>query len=306
MPCNINHPKAKDPNYECNPITNRWVMKKNRHIDIDSANIPGRCNPNHPKANDPNYECNPATNRWVKKKYKQKNSDVDRVEKHIQQTAVVSVPPSLANIHDWSIDRFYANYASNPENTIKNILPSITKEQLLSLCSNMVQQMLTDKNSGFLREKVTLELLGLEQNTDKLGYDSTTGNYEVKPSNITQDSKNKLNGHGNITDHRWERHKKFINDNMILLISGWVGGCIIYIIEVAYKDLNAHVEPQLKKHLPNGDVKNRYVRSVSFSYTHYNGSCKVRWLSPDLVKYKSFINKKLYSDLLSHANKNEN
>lgn len=30
MPCNPNNPKARDGRYECNPLTNRWVLKKTR------------------------------------------------------------------------------------------------------------------------------------------------------------------------------------------------------------------------------------------------------------------------------------
>lgn len=78
MPCNPQNPKANDPNYECNPKTNRWVKKKVVAVRLEktkiktntkTAAIPiGNCNPKNPKANDPNYTCNPKTNRWVKVK----------------------------------------------------------------------------------------------------------------------------------------------------------------------------------------------------------------------------------------------
>lgn len=212
---------------------------------------------------------------------------------------------------DWSVDTFYTNYASDPDNAIRNIMPNTTIERLLSLCGNMIHQMLNDKNSGFLRERVTLNLLGLEQNMSKNGYDSTSGNYEVKPTNISKSGKRKLNGHGNITDHRWERHEKFLNDNMKLLLSGWVDGCIIYIVEVDYKDIRTHMESQLSKHLPNGDEKNRYVRSASVSHTHYQQALKVRWVSHHLKEYKFFVAKNLYNCLFAFHesrvhHKNEN
>ena len=34
---------------------------------------------------------------------------------------------------EWSIDKFYSNYAENPDNAIKNILPSKTQEQLIQV-----------------------------------------------------------------------------------------------------------------------------------------------------------------------------
>ena len=127
------------------------------------------------------------------------------------------------------------------------------------------------------------------------------GNYEVKPANISKKNKTKLNGHGNITDHRWERHKKFLHDDMKLLLSGWIDGCILYILEIAYKDIVDHIETQLKKHLPDGDIKNRYARSVSFSYTHYKHVYQIKWVSNNLKDYKKYINKKLYDELIVYT-----
>lgn len=74
MPCNPNNPKARDPNYECNPLTNRWIKKKRpttRREKVvvvvkEKTTMIGNCNPTSVKARDPNYRCNPLTNRWVK------------------------------------------------------------------------------------------------------------------------------------------------------------------------------------------------------------------------------------------------
>lgn len=70
MPCNPKNPKANDPNYECNPRTNRWIKKKlpiTKTINKTKEKVK-TCNPTNPKANDPNYVCNPHTNRWIKRK----------------------------------------------------------------------------------------------------------------------------------------------------------------------------------------------------------------------------------------------
>lgn len=73
MPCNPNNPKARDPNYECNPLTNRWIKKqrptrRREKVVKEKTTITttGNCNPNNAKAQNPNYRCNPQTNRWVK------------------------------------------------------------------------------------------------------------------------------------------------------------------------------------------------------------------------------------------------
>lgn len=73
MPCNPNNPKANDRNYECNPLTNRWIKKKrptrrreNVVKEKTTITTTGNCNPTSVKARDPNYRCNPLTNRWVK------------------------------------------------------------------------------------------------------------------------------------------------------------------------------------------------------------------------------------------------
>lgn len=74
MPCNPDNPKARDPNYECNPLTNRWIKKKRTTRNKEKVAVvvkqkttsTGNCNPNNAKARNPNYKCNPLTNRWVK------------------------------------------------------------------------------------------------------------------------------------------------------------------------------------------------------------------------------------------------
>lgn len=102
MPCNPDNPKARNPNYECNPITNRWIKKKRIHKSLarnktatkekvvvvvktktatkekaavktktttkEKANVKsktGNCNPMNSRARDPRFKCNPITKRWV-------------------------------------------------------------------------------------------------------------------------------------------------------------------------------------------------------------------------------------------------
>lgn len=81
MPCNPTNPKANNINYECNPLTNRWVKKAGRVagrnkmavkqkvvvVVKEKSTATGNCNPASVKARDPNYRCNPLTNRWVRR-----------------------------------------------------------------------------------------------------------------------------------------------------------------------------------------------------------------------------------------------
>lgn len=81
MPCNPTNPKAYNINYECNPLTNRWVKKAGRVagrnkmavkqkvvvVVKEKSTATGNCNPASEKARNPNYRCNPLTNRWVMK-----------------------------------------------------------------------------------------------------------------------------------------------------------------------------------------------------------------------------------------------
>lgn len=59
--CNQKNDKAKNPSYECNTKTGRWIKKKAVAGTKD-------CSPTSIRANDPSYECNPRTGRWIKKK----------------------------------------------------------------------------------------------------------------------------------------------------------------------------------------------------------------------------------------------
>ena len=64
--CNPKSEKAKDPAYECNPLTGRWCLRKKSKV----AKPPQakQCNPKLAKAKDPAYECNPLTGRWCLRK----------------------------------------------------------------------------------------------------------------------------------------------------------------------------------------------------------------------------------------------
>lgn len=184
------------------------------------------------------------------------------------------------------------------EETFASTVQGYTKDDLIVELSSNIAETLNDKNSGRLRERATLEIIGMRQSLDKLGYDSTEGNYEVKPQNVySKMLRIKLNGGGNITDFTWKRHKKYIDDDVKILSSGFVDGKIVYVIEFDYKTIQQHIEQQLKKHFPDGDTQGKYLRSARFNYSHYSHGCRKLYVSNKIDRYKDMIVGKLYDYL---------
>jgi len=164
----------------------------------------------------------------------------------------------------------------------------------------IIEEVLNDKNSSSYREDMTLKAVGLTQNPNKLGSDAVEGPYEVKPQNVMLDQKKKLNGGGNFTDFTWARHHKYLGDRVDMLISGFVNGRLVYVMEFPYVYLIKRVTEQLTRRFPDGDVTNQYLRSASFTFKSYHDEWlepRVRWLEPDFQKFQSHLTKPLYKFL---------
>ena len=192
------------------------------------------------------------------------------------------------------------NYSIGKIDEIKN-LDSNTKEQLLL---ELLGEMSRDKNSSTFREGVTLGVLGKNQSVNKLGYDSDDEPIEAKPKNISSDSNKKFDGSGNFSDFTWARHKKYQDDNVKMMVSGFLDGKVLFVISFNYNstDFVTEIERQLTKHLPDGDVVSRYVRSVKFSYKHFNtsDSLKIEYLSSDFKKFENKFTKPFLSFILKN------
>lgn len=191
-------------------------------------------------------------------------------------------------------------YSIGKIDEIKN-LDGETKERLLL---ELLGEMSKDKNSSTFREGVTLGVLGKNQSVTKLGYDSDEEPIEVKPKNISSDSNKKFDGSGNFSDFTWARHKKYQNDNVKMMVSGFLDGKVLFVISFDYNstDFVNEIERQLTKHLPDGDVSSRYVRSVKFSYKHFNtsDSLKIEYLSPEFKIFENKFTKPFYSFILKY------
>ena len=191
-------------------------------------------------------------------------------------------------------------YSIGKIDEIKN-LDGDTKERLLL---ELLGEMSKDKNSSTFREGVTLGVLGKNQSVTKLGYDSDDEPIEVKPKNISSDSNKKFDGSGNFSDFTWARHKKYKNDNVKMMVSGFLDGKVLFVISFDYNsnDFVTEIERQLTKHLPDGDASSRYVRSVKFSYKHFNtsDSLKIEYLSPEFKTFENKFTKPFYSFILKY------
>jgi len=162
----------------------------------------------------------------------------------------------------------------------------------------LIEEFANDSNSAKFREDVTKLMVGLRPSEGKLGYDDDHEAIEVKPVNYT--GKAKLAGQGNFSDFTWKRHRKYLADNVRMLVSGFNHGKLLYIVEFPYSALQARIEGILRTKFPNGDVRGSYVRTAAFGWNHWaGGKFKVVYVRPTIALHKGCFNKKFYTLLTS-------
>ena len=168
------------------------------------------------------------------------------------------------------------------------------------LIYELIVETANDSNSSKFREDVTKWMVGLEISEGKRGYDDDFQPIEVKPKNYT--GKSKLNGGGTFSDFTWRRDKKYSDDGCVMLISGFSYGKLVFVVQFDYKTLQSKIQKQLKKHLPNGDMQSRYVRSASFSYLDWKDDFELKYLSPNFESFKESFTSGLYKVLMNYGN----
>ena len=201
---------------------------------------------------------------------------------------------------------------------------SFSKDSLIALFSDLLTLYINDKNSSTIREFITVSLAGYKHNTKKIGFNgfkqnafNEAINCEAKPKNVsTQDwadykagiRKNhppKLNGAGNFTDYTWARLKKDKGSSLNMLVSGFIDGKLIYILEFPFTENSfiKKLEGQLQEKFPEGDTSGYYLRSAVFSFKDYSQSEKIRKVfvldKSKLAEYAEYIDKDLYNYLRS-------
>lgn len=205
-------------------------------------------------------------------------------------------------------------YATRPHKELSELLLSKSKDNLISILTDLLTAYINDKNSSSLREFVTVSIAGYQHNPSKLGYNGFKQNSaiggkpiscEAKPKNIQTEgydqkkTKPKLNGEGGFNDYTIERLKKDNKENPNLLSSGFVDGELQYILEFPFKV----VYESLKKQLPQKRTIGTYTRMASFNFSHYRDYPKIKIVylnKQTILKNQKYFNKNFYRFLIEH------
>lgn len=203
-------------------------------------------------------------------------------------------------------------------------LLSFSKDTTIALFTDLLTMYINDKNSSTLREYLTVIISGYEHSEGKIGFNGYRQNSildgkplycEAKPKNISttdfhnpdKKSKRKLNGGGNYTDYTWARFEKDKLENPHLLVSGFVDGKLIYIIEFPFncETFTSNFEKQLQKAFPNGREAGKYLRSCSFKYDNFMSDKDTKIVfcldNSELVEYKQYFDRNFYKLLSEYS-----
>lgn len=79
-----------------------------------------------------------------------------------------------------------------------------------------------------------------------------------------------IDGRGVFSLFTHEAYQKHIDNNVLMLVSAYINGVLMFIIEFPFShlDFKAHIKRMLEKSLPNGDKPGR-SKTISFAYTQY-------------------------------------
>jgi hypothetical protein len=179
----------------------------------------------------------------------------------------------------------------------------LSKETIIETHGEMFMSLLelyiNDSNSSTLREVITCDIVGIENTGKKKGYDSKLTKEEIKPRNVQRGGKKTLDAWGNYSDLTHRRHNKYINDDVTIHISGFVDGFLMYVLKLKYVDLTQYFQNMLDRDLPNGDQKNKYVRTAYFTFNNIKDmpSLEIEFLRGDINEFEPFFQKDFFSYL---------
>ena len=192
-----------------------------------------------------------------------------------------------------------------------------SKDQLIALFNDLVTIYINDKNSSLLREYITVSLAGYVPKNTKIGYNGFKQSTQVggkviaceaKPQNLNtgdnsrRKNPRRLTGGGNFTDYTHKRLAKDKKENPNMLVSGFVDGELIYVLEFPFNHPTfvKRLKTQLNKRFPSGDKSSEFLRSANFTFEHYKNCrrLKVIYLEKDkLEKHKKQLTQKYYDFL---------
>ena len=199
-----------------------------------------------------------------------------------------------------TLERAIRVYSEGSEDFRKHLAKHAQKE-LIEIFSDLLTIYINDVNSSTIREALTLLLAGYERRPGKIGYNGfktddmgRTINCEVKPKNIRREEGKqikKLNGGGNFTDYTWNRLEKDKEENPNMLVSGFVDGKILYILEFPFRtdSFMNKLQKQLQDKFPHGDEQGMFLRSASFLWRDYIDSARLIYKAQDLANHSDFL-----------------
>lgn len=210
-------------------------------------------------------------------------------------------------------------YATRKHKELNAYLIGKSKDTLIAILVDLLTMYINDKNSSTIREFLTVTLSGYTHKEGKIGYNGYKQDSilkgeaircEAKPKNVDTHSKviRKLNGGGNFTDYTFERLKRDKAENLNMLISGFVDGKLIYILEFpfGYPKFIKRLKGQLSHRFSKGkDISGQFLRSANFHYKHFIDCRKLRviYILPqkELDQYRPYIVKDFYEFLEKKA-----
>lgn len=146
-------------------------------------------------------------------------------------------------------------YSTRKHSELVELLIGKSKDNLISVLMDLITTYINDKNSSTLREFITVTIAGYQHSEGKIGYNGYKQNSiikgkailcEAKPKNydteelekfkskLRKTAPSKLNGGGNFTDYTFSRFEKDKKENPYMLISGFIDGKLIYILEFPF------------------------------------------------------------------------
>ena len=205
-------------------------------------------------------------------------------------------------------------YATKSDKELNEYLLGKSKNNLIAVLIDLITMYINDKNSSTLREFLTVTIAGYNHTEGKVGYNGYKQNVygrplmcEAKPKNVRSDEGRKLNGGGNFTDYTHERLERDLNENLHVLVSGFVDGKLMYILEFPFrcKSFVLKLKKQLDEKFPNGDVTGQYLRSANFNYRDFIECEELRVIfclpRAKLKRHESNIVKGFYEFLMEVA-----
>jgi len=220
-------------------------------------------------------------------------------------------------------------YSTGSHQELSSCLIGKSKDTLIGILVDLLTMYINDKNSSTIREFITVTLAGYTHKEGKIGYNGfkqdtfvpgRTIKCEAKPKNVDTEEFEKyergerktrpakLNGGGNFTDYTPARLQKDQQEkDLNMLVSGFVDGKLIYIIEFPFsspdfvKNLKRKIQKWQSKLTGSRSIKGQFLRSADFDYKDYIESphLKIVYLlnRPELPKYKPYISNGFYQFL---------